>query len=203
MGHAVRSNRWKNKQAVRRPDFYELAALQILAQARGASPVAALQLTVDDLIKYLPKSLRDQDAADGVARVYTKLADRAMIHGVRWHQSREAYLNVVKTWDLFGVTFFPVESKGGTIDATGTVLLGVCPHIVNILDLTSMNLQHQLPYKDLFRIEGPDRNRALTLRYKAEESCGAQRVLKVVPEKEGEEIRLYDLIKKYAEYAGH
>jgi len=200
--HEVRANTWKFKQAVRRPEFYRLAALQILAQARGASPVASLKLTAADLVSYLPKNLRDEEAAVGVAKEYAKLSVGCGPKGKRWHENREEYLDIVKQWSLFGMTQYMIDSRGSTIKPEGRLLLGICPHIINIIDPGSMSLIHQLSWKSLYRVEGPARtNRAVTLRFRPKNSDEAPPVLKLTCIEEGLERNLVGTIKKYQEHS--
>lgn len=199
--HEVRANRWKFKQAIRRSEFYHMAALQILAQARGSSPVANLQLTPDDLIAYLPRTLRDKDAAEGVAKIYDKLSVGCGPRGKKWYESREQYMDVVKKWDLFGMTQFVIESRGSTIQPQGRLLLAVCPHIINIIDCASMSLIHQLPYKALCRVDGPSRQGQVTLRFQPDVEGSTNAILKCTTVRGGQEKDLIAIIKIYKEYA--
>jgi hypothetical protein len=199
--HEVRGNSWKFKQAIMRPEFYKLAALQILAQARGASPCARLKLTTTDLISYLPRNLRDKESAAGVAKTYAELSKGAGPRGKKWHEHREEYLDIVKQWSLFGMTQFMIDSRGSTIKPEGRLLLAVCPHIINIIDSGSMSLIHQLSYKALYRVEPPTRaNRAITLRFRPKNAGDAPPVLKCTTVEEGQEKQLVMTIKKYQEY---
>lgn len=202
--HEVRANRWKNKQAIKRSEFYRLAALQILAQARGASPVAGLKLTASDLISYLPTNLRDEEAATGVAQEYAKLSTGSGPRGKKWHVHREEYLEIVKQWSLFGMTQYVIDSRGSTIKPEGRLLLAICPHIINIIDPGSMSLIHQLSYKSLYRVEGPGRaNRSVILRFRPKNAGDAPPVLKLTTCEEGQEKDLVQTIKKYQEYSSH
>jgi hypothetical protein len=88
-------------------DFVTLAALQ--AQEDFGDYTGDATVLDDKLVKFLPPGMlgsRDLDLKDMILKIYQKL------NGYTKEQAQLNYLEYVKSWDIYGSTYFQVECSG-------------------------------------------------------------------------------------------